>query len=680
MGRQSRGKKQKRKQKLNLNATDSSQNNLGRRFDLRSGMTVNDIKLGFEKLIFKVFGWPGLVLLFVLFVVGYVWWNWEHAKTVPFIGPALRWATQDAIPTADPTRFSIGVAHLYGDQSGYPHEQLIMEALREAQGIQVLRFDRLIEVQASQPEGGERAGHEQAQKYLSESGADVLVWGTVLSSGGQTVFKLYLTSNQAKAQGRFLPTADLALPESFWTRAKTILAFLIVAYQNQYNEGLSVANQLTSQMEKITSLLNSTDRNWEPEFRLLLRVHLAGSSAISAEQSGDNSGLENSRDLYQKLLSEVSRDSHPTLWAFLQNNLGLVFMQLAFRSGEVRKLEQAVDHFRQALLVRTREQFPMDWALTTANMGVARRFIGEYKKASSEVTLGVSYLREALKELSPRVRRAWLLTQHRLADALLEKGLASDGVEELLEANTLEEQVLKYWTAETSPMHWPRAQMTLGRINFAIGERQNSTGHLRNALALFEGLRKHYNRDANAFSWAELEYRIASTQQVLGAEDKTTAGTTRLKEAIKGLYQALEIWTPKTNLLRWLEVHERIGAALTALARREEGSRRFVEAEKAYRSALKMVPRNDMTFHWAALNYGLGMTYFWWSGKSNNPRQLCDSYIHLNHAWVTLAEHGNNLQSTQAQRAVGGVIAVFNERYPKNEFSNCLARSHSLPN
>jgi hypothetical protein len=177
-----------------------------------------------------------------------------------------------------------------------------------------------------------------------------------------------------------------------------------------------------------------------------------------------------------------------------------------------------------------------------------------------------------------------------------------------------------------------------------------------------------------------VEYRIAFAQQLLGARDKTTTGTTRLKEAIKSLYQVLEIWTTKTNLLRWMETQERIGAALTALATREEGTKRFFEAEKVYRSALKMASRKAMPLRWAALNYGLGMTFFWWSEKSNSSRQLCEAYIHLRTAWMTLSEHGPRLQSTQAQSAVARVIAAFNKRYPKKEFSNCLSRAHSPTN
>lgn len=682
MGKRSREKRERRLGKSNTDAdTSRKDNHLHRRFTWFGKPNGNppDVKTELKRQVYRIVGWPGLVLLLIGGGLLWLLWNWEHARSVPGLGYLVTWIERDPIPLADSSRFSIAVAHLHGDQKGYPNEQLILEALREAGGIQVLRVDRTIHVQASQPEGGEQAGHTEAQDYLRQSGADVLVWGTVLSTAGQTVFKLYLTTNQQSSQGRYQPTGNLSLPESFWTDAKTLLLVLVLGHQNQYKEGIPVSNELSSQIRKIKSLSNAKGQNWEPKFRLLLRVLLAGSLAMLADQSGDLLALEESRDVYQSLLNEVSRETNPTLWAFVQNNLGLVFMQLAFKDGEVTKLEEAVRRFEQALLVRTREKFSIDWALTTANLGVAHRFIGERTRAFKEISLGVTYLRQALQELSAQNELwAWLLTQHRLADALLEMGLDSEGTAELLEAKTIEEKVLKYWTAQTSPIHWPRAQLTLGRIIFDLGERRNSTEDMEKALNLFESLRKHYGREVNPFGWAQVEYRIGYAKQVLGARDKSIKGTTMLKEAIKGLYEVLEIWTEKTNPLGWIETHERIGGAITALAIREEGTKRFGQAEKVYRSALKLAPRKDIPFRWAALNYSLGMTFFWWNEKSNDPRHLCVSYIHLQEAWTTLSELGAKYHSTQAQGAVARILDAFNKRYSKKEFGNCLSRAHRL--
>src|SRR5262249_32311952 len=90
------------------------------------------------------------------------------------------------------------------------------QALLEISGIQVLRFDRTIPIGGTQEVD---AGRTRARQYLNESGAHVLVWGTLLAANERVVPKLYFTLASdvqlPKESARYQLTNDLDLPPMF---------------------------------------------------------------------------------------------------------------------------------------------------------------------------------------------------------------------------------------------------------------------------------------------------------------------------------------------------------------------------------------------------------------------------------------------------------------------------------
>ncbi|MEO6165422.1 MAG: hypothetical protein ABIP88_14925, partial [Candidatus Binatia bacterium] len=165
--------------------------------------------------IWRKVGMCGLYAIFLLGVLWTIWSQRDNVLSLPVVRNVVKSFSQEPIPRADPKRFSIAVVHLEGDDSLLNSERLIIEAMNEVGGIQVLEIDRKINVRARPREDAVKEGHGQAQEYLRESGADVLIWGTVLSAGGQTVLKLYWTisADQFAKWQRYQPTGNLSLPQ-----------------------------------------------------------------------------------------------------------------------------------------------------------------------------------------------------------------------------------------------------------------------------------------------------------------------------------------------------------------------------------------------------------------------------------------------------------------------------------
>jgi hypothetical protein len=91
-----------------------------------------DIPAKVKSIVFRNWGWGGLILLFF---VPWLISNWGLVEHVPGVRQIEKWLREESIPSADPGRFSIAVTHFHGDQNGYANEQLLVEALKEIGGI-----------------------------------------------------------------------------------------------------------------------------------------------------------------------------------------------------------------------------------------------------------------------------------------------------------------------------------------------------------------------------------------------------------------------------------------------------------------------------------------------------------------------------------------------------------------
>ena len=121
------------------------------------------------------------------------------------------------LPIPDPKRFSIALVHLENDNDR-EFEKFLVDALGGFEGIEILRFNRPIIHKGVEPEDREKTGYDRAHKYLAETGADVLIWGTKLELDGKSAARLYWTTfsyTRCRPQSPYVPH-DFQLPEIFW--------------------------------------------------------------------------------------------------------------------------------------------------------------------------------------------------------------------------------------------------------------------------------------------------------------------------------------------------------------------------------------------------------------------------------------------------------------------------------
>jgi tetratricopeptide (TPR) repeat protein len=470
-----------------------------------------------QQVIFQHFGIWGLVGLALVTAAVFVWKHWGSVKTWPGIASVLAYLSREAIPRADPHRFSVAVAHLEDDNATCNHEKLIVRLLREFEGIQVLNFDRIISVKGPVPEEQERKGHETAREYLKKSQASILIWGSVLHYGGQTKPNLYLTAagEQVGKPKQYTPeiSSEFRMPKVFWDDLSEVLRLVIATQNTQFlaKAGHYVADRLPPFIERARSLLKaSADRpGWDADALGSTRVILADALQTLGDQSGQNEPLEAAVAAYRAALKEYTRERVPLQWATTQNNLGVALMRLGEREGDTARLEDAVAAYRAALAERTRERVPLQWATTQNNLGTALSRLGAREAGTARLEEAVAAYRAALEERTrERVPLQWAPTQTNLGSALLTLGAREAGAARLEDAVAAYRAALAERTRERVPLDWAATQNNLGTALRRLGEREAGTARLEDAVAA-------YRAALSVFEPAKATYYVSVTQNNL---------------------------------------------------------------------------------------------------------------------------------------------------------------------
>ncbi|MBV8457726.1 MAG: hypothetical protein JO122_14050, partial [Acetobacteraceae bacterium] len=122
----------------------------------------------------------------------------------------------------------------------------------------------------------------------------------------------------------------------------------------------------------------------------------------------------------------------------------------------------------------------------------------------------------------------------------------------------------------------------LGRALTGVGEREDSTAHLDEALTAERAALEEQTRQGAFKDWADTEDNLASTLLALG---KRKSGTARLEEAVAAERLALEQRQRDQTSRGWAFSEMGLGNALAALAERQRSVPRTEEAIASIRGA-----------------------------------------------------------------------------------------------
>src|ERR1051325_433818 len=220
------------------------------------------------------------------------------------------------------------------------------------------------------------------------------------------------------------------------------------------------------------------------------------------------------------------------------------------------------------------------------------------------VTSWKRVLKSILKEAHPNF---WYEAQIGLGGALLSLSESNESDEQYLRSAISAFQTAFDDESRQAPpsdwndaQEWADAQNKLGGALLKLGEVEDSTEYLKEAVAAHQAALKVYTRERAPDKWAETQAHLGEALGILGEREKDAS---HLKGAVAAYREALAVKTLKRAPLEWAELQDNLGWALQTLGVSEADVSILGEAVIAYQEALKEYPREKK---WAATQFNLG--------------------------------------------------------------------------
>jgi tetratricopeptide (TPR) repeat protein len=518
-------------------------------------------------------GWIGIIPIFLFLA----WWNWDHIRALPPIPQVLSYISRKPIQKVSENKLVIAVAHLENDPED-KNEKLLLAELEKFEGLTVQPIDRRLQLPLEGTlQENIAQGHKQARVLLAQSGAEALIWGSVLEHDGHSTLQLRWTPEQGRTglipSGRYEPDADLNLPPIFWEDLTKVLGLIVETRIDTFSMqiGTYQADKLKPFIADTKLLLSSQRAQWQPMDRASVEFALAYALQTFGDQAGDNASLLEATQRYASVASVWTRELFPLAWAGMQNNLGNTYLRIGERELGTQHLHQAVEAFQGALKERTRERVPLDWAMTKNNLGSALVLLGERESRTLDLQAAIEAFREALKEYTrERVPLNWAGTQSNLGSALHTLGERESGSQHSLEAVEAFQEALKEYTREKAPLNWAGTQVNLGSALATLGERESGSQHLQQAIEAFQQALKEYTRERVPLDWAMTQSNLGNALLLLGERE---SGTQHLQQAVAALEQALEVFRAARATYYVGITEEILASAMAELKKKQESAR-----------------------------------------------------------------------------------------------------------
>ena len=183
-----------------------------------------------------------------------------------------------------------------------------------------------------------------------------------------------------------------------------------------------------------------------------------------------------------------------------------------------------------------------------------------------------------------------------LGTALATLGERENSTERLKQAVDTFQDALIYSTRNRVPLKWAATQNNLGNALQALGERKSSTGRLKQAVDAFRNALLEWTRDRVPLKWAGAQNNLGNALSILGHINKDTV---LLEQAVSAFQNALLEYTRDRVPLDWAMTQNNLGDTLRFLSESSSDTTKLEQAIDAFRSALLEWTRDRVPLDWA---------------------------------------------------------------------------------
>lgn len=608
---------------------------------------VNEHVIAYIK---KYLGRIGLVVLIVLVGGWQIWINRQHVAAIPGIHQLIERLTQTAIPVNKEPKFTIAVSLIDNDQSRETR-QLIIDELKQFQGISLLLPERTISENTRNVAEDTRAGHKRARELLAKMNADAIIWGEVVRFQGKVRPRLYWTvaikapldklatmikismqgfskeapvdANEfAKAvtklndeklleqQSKRYEIESMTLSESFKDDFEKVILLIVKSYETDLQTllGDDTRAKLDDLDEKLNRLL-AKEMPWDVTTRASLQYSHATALLAKAQWDDDllYDPLLDPNYVAQQSLQGYDPKQQGEEWVKVK----LLMARILYTKGSISRSNERL-HNALAILAEAQTVLHANSSYLLAQIHSHRGDIftalGAREAGTSHLNEAIAAYHEALKEFTRFFSLEWAGMQVGRGTALMFVGVRENGTTNLEKAVMDFREALEAFPRDDMPLFWAAVKVKLGEALMSVGERETGSSRLEEAVeSIREGLEK-LHRDQLPFTWAESKVLYGKALMTLGQRKNDAA---LLKLAIVNIREGESGIRRGYRPLLWGGAKNMLGRALIVLGERENSTSHLEEAVAAFDEALTEHTAEHLPLRWAESfgNQGLALMF-----------------------------------------------------------------------
>jgi hypothetical protein len=472
--------------------------------------------------------WFGSAFLIGVAVVGVAWWNWHDIRALPGVAPLQRWMTPE--PTARLAAFAVAIASLENDAEA-EQQTILVEGMKEVPGIDVLRLSAEIPGGRNDDSLEENGTLDAARRLLRRTGAQVLIWGTVLRSGETRVMKIYCAavSGPPIFLGRYIQTRDLDATDDLKRKIGNEIARSIVGFKEQLDATRPVIETplVASFAVRVRRLVDAPEL---PPFltgdnKASAVVALTHAELTLAEREATDEPIRHSRSRIERMLRSLSADIDITKLQQLEYFHGVTLAAEALQlpnSSRTQSFLDSIQSVREAHRDSTRDCVAVDWDTDEFSNPPLLSWIDEKFGPAPHIELIEAAYRGALKssDAGPaRVKRYVMLID--LGDVMLEKSLRDSNIRWLEEAARFYREATEDATIRAWPKSRAVAEIRLGGTLMMLADWQGREDLIREAMVHLSAVARGRAGTAGMFQ----QIALSQLQGELSARKRDSTGS-----------------------------------------------------------------------------------------------------------------------------------------------------------
>lgn len=360
---------------------------------------------------------------------------------------------------------------------------------------------------------------EEGVAWLQEESGDLLIWGEVDKDGERLTLRL-LPLPGGDTDTDSLPGfgETLEIPAGFDDAFDALIKAAVIATFGPTFKGArtELGEVLGGYLEQIQALIESLPPGLSYEQEVSVLKVIGNLFVAHSNMGGGAKQLSPAVQAYKEAEKRVVKETHPLVWARIQNNLAAVQLARGQKEKEAKYLRSAALTYSTIAAHLSASAHINDWAGAQTNLAKTLYILAGAEAKPAYMERAVEAYEAVLGVYDQtRMPGRWAEVTNQYGVLLLAMGEEMGGREALEKAVDKFRAVMKVHNRERTPLLWAKTANNLGAACFALAKRNSQNSLLREASDCFEGATDIYREQGMAKQAQVIEKNMHRVQRLL---------------------------------------------------------------------------------------------------------------------------------------------------------------------